>query len=282
MSIHPALALLAVFALPTVLTSTWRPGVERAAEEQGARRNPAGAAPVLTGHDGAAGQGGAGDGHRRSPGGERREAWERWYGPVAAAPVESALWHALAWAVFGAGFVGAVVFVVVGSIGTHAATCCWCWRRARGCRPTSAPRWARSAFCAASGSTARCAWRGSRITPPAGASTPMRPCPSDCKTAFASSTSRSPIPGPTGCVLEDVNLHLEPGSVVAIVGENGAGKTTLVKLLCRLYQPHERADPGRRRRARADAPRRLAVAARRRVSGLLPVRVPGAPHSRRR
>src|SRR6185437_15456008 len=34
-SIHPALALLAAFALPTVLTSTWRPGVERAAEERG-------------------------------------------------------------------------------------------------------------------------------------------------------------------------------------------------------------------------------------------------------
>src|SRR5207302_2713426 len=33
-SIHPALGLLAIFALPTVLTSTWRPGVERAAEEK--------------------------------------------------------------------------------------------------------------------------------------------------------------------------------------------------------------------------------------------------------
>src|SRR5215475_10886080 len=30
MSIHPLLALLAAFALPTVLTSTWRPDVERA------------------------------------------------------------------------------------------------------------------------------------------------------------------------------------------------------------------------------------------------------------
>jgi ATP-binding cassette subfamily B protein len=35
-SIHPALAALALFALPTVLTSTWRPGVERVAEERGA------------------------------------------------------------------------------------------------------------------------------------------------------------------------------------------------------------------------------------------------------
>src|SRR3989442_13491598 len=38
-SIHPALALLVLFALPTVLTSTWRPGVERAAEERGASAN---------------------------------------------------------------------------------------------------------------------------------------------------------------------------------------------------------------------------------------------------
>src|ERR1700730_1411373 len=35
-SIHPALALETLFALPTVLTSTWRPGVERAAQERGA------------------------------------------------------------------------------------------------------------------------------------------------------------------------------------------------------------------------------------------------------
>src|SRR5207249_461817 len=33
-SIHPALVLLAAFALPTVLTSAWRPGIERAVEEQ--------------------------------------------------------------------------------------------------------------------------------------------------------------------------------------------------------------------------------------------------------
>jgi ATP-binding cassette subfamily B protein len=44
-------------------------------------------------------------------------------------------------------------------------------------------------------------------------------------------------PGTDRLVLDDVNLDLAAGSVVAIVGENGAGKTTLVKLLCRLYQP---------------------------------------------
>src|SRR3989449_7462278 len=34
LSIHPALLLLGLFALPTVWTSTWRPGVERAAWEE--------------------------------------------------------------------------------------------------------------------------------------------------------------------------------------------------------------------------------------------------------
>jgi ATP-binding cassette subfamily B protein len=44
-------------------------------------------------------------------------------------------------------------------------------------------------------------------------------------------------PGTERLVLENVNLHFKPGSVVAIVGENGAGKSTLVKLLCALYEP---------------------------------------------
>src|SRR5207247_6663033 len=42
---------------------------------------------------------------------ERREAWERWYGPVSAARWGSAAWHTLAWAVFGGAYVGAVGFV---------------------------------------------------------------------------------------------------------------------------------------------------------------------------
>jgi ATP-binding cassette subfamily B protein len=36
-------------------------------------------------------------------------------------------------------------------------------------------------------------------------------------------------------VLEDINLVIEPGSVVALVGESGAGKTTLASLVPRFY-----------------------------------------------
>jgi ATP-binding cassette subfamily B protein len=44
-------------------------------------------------------------------------------------------------------------------------------------------------------------------------------------------------PGTERLVLDDVNLLLPAGTVVALVGENGAGKTTLVKLLAKLYEP---------------------------------------------
>jgi ATP-binding cassette subfamily B protein len=44
-------------------------------------------------------------------------------------------------------------------------------------------------------------------------------------------------PGTDKVVLDDVNLTLPAGAVVAIVGENGAGKTTLVKLLAKMYEP---------------------------------------------
>ena len=46
-------------------------------------------------------------------------------------------------------------------------------------------------------------------------------------------------PGTDRRVLDRLDLDIEAGSSVALVGENGAGKTTLIKLLCRFYDPTE-------------------------------------------
>jgi ATP-binding cassette subfamily B protein len=44
-------------------------------------------------------------------------------------------------------------------------------------------------------------------------------------------------PGAQETALENITLHLVPGTSLALVGENGSGKTTLIKLLTRLYAP---------------------------------------------
>ena len=46
-------------------------------------------------------------------------------------------------------------------------------------------------------------------------------------------------PNSTRFVFKGINLRINAGETVAIVGANGAGKSTLVKLICGLYQPDE-------------------------------------------
>lgn len=38
-------------------------------------------------------------------------------------------------------------------------------------------------------------------------------------------------------VIEDVSLTVEPGRVLALLGENGAGKSTLIKMMAGVHQP---------------------------------------------
>jgi ATP-binding cassette, subfamily B, bacterial len=235
-SIHPALALLALFALPTVLTSSWRPGVERAAQERGAPANRLARHLFVTATTAAPGK----EVRLSSIGPrlvvQRRTAWERWYAPVSAARRASAVWHALAWAVFGAGYVGAIVFV---SSGLHAPPGDVLLVLAAGSRL--------SAYIGATvgeigflrgiwmDGSRRLAWLEDYAAALVAAAD--RPVPDRLVSGISLEHVSFAYPGTSRLALEDVSLHLPAGSVVAIVGENGAGKTTLVKLLCRLYQP---------------------------------------------
>src|SRR5207249_7124930 len=85
MSIHPALILLAVFALPTVATSAWRPAVERRAQEAGASAGRLARHLFATATTAAPGKEVrvTGIGPRLIT--DRRAAWERWDGGVSAA-----------------------------------------------------------------------------------------------------------------------------------------------------------------------------------------------------
>lgn len=46
-------------------------------------------------------------------------------------------------------------------------------------------------------------------------------------------------PNTTRTILKNINLEIEPGMKVALVGENGVGKTTLIKILARFYPLQE-------------------------------------------
>jgi ATP-binding cassette, subfamily B, bacterial len=63
------------------------------------------------------------------------------------------------------------------------------------------------------------------------------PTPSRIQTGLRFREVSFRYPGSSEAVLENFNLFIPSGQIVAIVGDNGAGKSTLTKLLCRLYDP---------------------------------------------
>ena len=236
MSIHPAMVLLAVLALPTVLTSTWRPAVERTAEERGAPSGRLAQHLFMTATTAPPGKEVRVTGIGRRLVAQRREAWERWYGPVSAARWASAAWHAGAWAIFGAGYVGAVAFVCMGLRSPLSDVLL---ALAAGSRL--------SAYIGATvgeigflrgiwlDGSRRLAWLEDYAASLVASADD--PAPSRLTEGIRLDRVSFAYPGTERLVLDAVDLVLPAGTVVAIVGENGAGKTTLVKLLCKLYEP---------------------------------------------
>ena len=226
---------LLVFAVPTVLTSTWRPAVERNAQERGAQTNrlarhcspsPPPRRPARKCASPASESGSMTD---------RRAAWERGIargeralglGAVARASMGNLrlrvcrrrrlriVWdpragqHVLLVLAAGARL-SAYIGATVGEIGFL-----------RGFWMDGSRRLAWLEDYAASVAASRRS---------AGSSALQRGIRFD-HVSFA-------YPGTSRVVLDDVSLTLPAGAVVAIVGENGAGKTTLVKLLAKMYEP---------------------------------------------
>ncbi|HEX5413606.1 MAG TPA: ABC transporter ATP-binding protein [Terriglobia bacterium] len=63
------------------------------------------------------------------------------------------------------------------------------------------------------------------------------PAPRPIRQGFEFDRVTFAYPGTRRAVLDHLDLRIEPGQRVALVGENGQGKTTLVKLITRLYDP---------------------------------------------
>jgi ATP-binding cassette subfamily B protein len=67
----------------------------------------------------------------------------------------------------------------------------------------------------------------------------LRPMPTTIRQGIEFRDVSFRYPGRKEWALHRVNLTLQPGEKLALVGGNGAGKTTLIKLLTRLYDPTE-------------------------------------------
>src|SRR5438067_1238595 len=235
-SIHPALVLLAAFALPTVLTSSWRPGVERVVEERVAPAKRLSQHLFTTATTAPPGKEVrvTGIGSRLAT--DRRESWERWYEGVAHARNVTAVWHAVAWAVFGCAYVGAIVFVSSGldsSAGDVLLVLAAGSRLSQYIGATVGEiGFLRGIWVDGS---RRLAWLedyAQSIVADEDLDVPDR-----LHDGITFEHVSFAYPGTDRLVLDDVSVAIPAGSVVAVVGENGAGKTTLVKLLAKLYEP---------------------------------------------
>ena len=235
-SIHPALVLLMVFALPAFWVSTWRPAIERRVEESviantrlarhlfvlGTTAPPAKEVRVTNTGDWLIAQ--------------RRAAWERWYAPVSKVRWKTAAWHTAAWALFAGAYVAAIVYVASGlhrGVGDVVLVLAAGTRLARYVGATAGELGFLRGFWL--DSSRRLTWLEDYAAGIDASAT--APAPDHLVDGITFDHLSFSYPGTDRLVLDDITLRLPAGAVVAVVGENGAGKSTLVKLLARMYAP---------------------------------------------
>jgi ATP-binding cassette, subfamily B, bacterial len=235
-SVHPALLLMLVLAIPAVFTSTWRPSVEQAVSQRAAPFNRLARHLFVTATTAAPAKEvrvtGIGDALVR----DRRSAWAAGHDPIAAVRWGSMVWHSASWAIFGSGYVASIVFV---SAVLHAPAGAVLLVLAAGARLSAYVSatvgelgflrgfWAFGAR--------RLAWLEDYAAS-FGARTDQN-APARLTQGIRFEHVSFGYPGTNTLVLDDVDLELPAGTVIAIVGENGAGKSTLVKLLAKMYEP---------------------------------------------
>jgi ATP-binding cassette, subfamily B, bacterial len=235
-TVNPVLVTLVLFAIPTVAATSWRPAVERSAQERGAQSERLARHLFALSTNSSPGKEIRVLGIGRALADRRRAAWEQWYGPLAVERTRSAVWYAAGWALFGLAYVGAIVLVAAGK---HASAAGAILVLTAGSRLSSYVGATVSELGFLRGTwmdgARRLAWLEDYAAVAVQEATQPAPDRVADGIRFEHVTFR--YPGAARPALEDVSLVLPAGSVVAIVGENGAGKTTLVKLLAKLYSP---------------------------------------------
>jgi ATP-binding cassette, subfamily B, bacterial len=235
-TVNPALVTLVLFAIPTVAATSWRPVVERTAQQRAAQADRLARHLFELSTTASPGKEVRVLGIGRALAERRRASWERWYGPVAAARTQSSVWYAAGWAIFALAYVGAIVLVATGPHASAAAAILVLTAGARLSSYVGATvseiGWLRGIWMDGS---RRLAWLENYAS--AVAQDADLPAPAALTEGIRFEHVTFRYPGSEGPALREVDLFLPAGSVIAIVGENGAGKTTLVKLLAKLYAP---------------------------------------------
>lgn len=239
MSVRPWLGLLVVFALPSILITSRRAPIDKRVELAGAPDRRLARGLFVLAATSASAKELRVSGTQQLVRELRSAAWERQYRDSARQRWITALCQAASWAVFGAAFtvcaatvalapgpreakVGSVVLVL--AAGTRLSQYV--------AQTMSETQFLRGIWLDAS---RRMVWLEDYAASKTVAAGPQ--LPQQLRTGIRLENVSFSYAGSSRPVLEDVDLVLPAGSVVAVVGENGAGKSTLVKLLCRFYDP---------------------------------------------
>lgn len=235
-TVSPIMILLGLAAIPPILASARRGQAETQVWESMAARRRLAHHLFVLGTEAPSAKELRVANARRSIADARADAWAEFVGPMQRARLLSGLIQTAAWAIFGVAFIVALRHVVNDAGPGRAADTLIVI--AAGARLTS---YISMAAAQIDGwgffiqGAKRLLWlegfvetrrRDRTVSPPERLVDGIR----FENVSFA-------YPGSDRLVLENVNVNLPAGSVVAVVGENGAGKSTLIKLLAGLYRP---------------------------------------------